>query len=265
MDADSSDGYDLNCDVYLGKEANQQPRIYGLGNDVETKIIRAFLNKNHHVYFDNFFSSVKLLERLETNDTYACFTVRINRKDLPPCAKDKLRAGQKLVRQKGHVVFTKWHDKRDVSVLSTNCSPLAVDVVVHRHNKDVSKPAVVNQYNKHMGGVADQLRKYYAVGRSSYKWYRYLFWFVIDVSICNAFILYNHYRVGQGERKVKQVAFMTNLAKQLIAGFSSTVSIAHSSKRCKIDDLCLEPANSAKHFIVKIEGRKKECLLSAGG
>ena len=117
MDADSSDGYDLNCDVYLGKEANQQPRIYGLGNDVETKIIRAFLNKNHHVYFDNFFSSVKLLEHLETNDTYACATVSINCKDLSPCAMC-LRAGQKLLCQKGHVVFKKWHDKRDVSVLN---------------------------------------------------------------------------------------------------------------------------------------------------
>ena len=52
---------------------------------------------------------------------------------------------------------------------------------------------------------------------SSYKWYRYLFWLVIDVSLCNGFILYNHYH--------------------------------------------FEPANSANHFIVKIEGRKKECVI----
>ena len=32
----------------------------------------------------------------------------------------------------------------------TNCTPLAVDVVVHRHNKEVSKPAAVDQYNQHM-------------------------------------------------------------------------------------------------------------------
>lgn len=103
-----------------------------IGYDVVTKMIRPFMNKNHHVYFDNFFSSVKLLEHLETNNTYGCATVRFNRKDLLPCAKDILRAGEKVVRQKGHVVFTKWHDKRDISVLSTNCSPLGVDLVVHR-------------------------------------------------------------------------------------------------------------------------------------
>lgn len=263
MAADSSNGYVLNYDVYLGKEANQRSRIYGLGYDVVTKMIRPFMNKNHHVYFDNFFSSVKLLEHLESNDTYACGTVRVNRTDLPPCAKDKLRAaGEKVVRQKGKVVFTKWHDKRDVSFLSTNCSPLAPDVHIQRNNQSVSKPAVVDQYNKNMGGVdlADQLRKYYSVGRTSYRWYRYIFWFIVDVSICNAFILYNHYRVSQGQGKVKQLAFRTNLAKQLIAGFSSTVSVPHSAKRRRIEDLSNEPGNSGKHFIVKIDGRKKECV-----
>ena len=75
-------------------------------------------------------------------------------------------------------MFTKWHDKRDVSVLSTNCNPLAADIVVNRNNdQQVTKPAVVDMYNKNMGGVdlADQLRQYYSVGRSSRRWYRYIF------------------------------------------------------------------------------------------
>ena len=45
MAADSSNGYVLNFDVYLGKEANQH-RIYGLGYDVVTRMIRPFMNKN---------------------------------------------------------------------------------------------------------------------------------------------------------------------------------------------------------------------------
>ena len=46
-------------------------------------------------------------------------------------------------------------------------------------------------YNKNMGGVdlSDQQRQYYAVGRKSCKWWRYLLWFFIDVSIVNAHIL----------------------------------------------------------------------------
>ena len=261
MAADSSNGYVLNFDVYLGKEANQQ-RIFGLGYDVVTKLVRPFMNKNHHVYFDNFFSSLTLLEHLEANGTYACATVRCNRKDLPQCAKEKLRPGEKVVSQKGNVVFTKWHDKRDVSLISTNCSPLAVDVVVSRRNQDVSKPAVVDKYNKHMGGVdlADQLRQYYSIGRSSFKWYRYIFWFLMDISICNSFLLYNSYNLEQGKGKVPQLSFRLKLAKQLIGGFSSVSFAGHSAKRRKIDELALSSPNTGSHFIVKVQGRKKVCV-----
>ena len=77
------------------------------------------MNKNHHAYFDTFVSSVNFLEHQEINDTSVCATVRCNRKDLPHCVTQKLRPGQKVVGQKGYVVFTKWHDKRDVSIVST--------------------------------------------------------------------------------------------------------------------------------------------------
>ena len=108
MAADSSNGYVLNFDVYLGKEANV------------TKLIRPFMNKNHPVYFDNFFSSVTLLEHLEANGTYACATVRCIRKDLPQYANENIFLREKVVSQKGSAVFTKWHDKRDVSIISTS-------------------------------------------------------------------------------------------------------------------------------------------------
>ena len=54
-------------------------------------------------------------------------------KGLPPCSSRKLK-GEKVVAQKGNLVFTKWHDKRDVSVLSTNCDPLGPPQVSERRN-----------------------------------------------------------------------------------------------------------------------------------
>ena len=263
MVADSSNGYVLNFDVYLGKEAGHR-RTHGLGYDFVTKMITPFMNKNHHVYFDNFFSSVGLLEHLLAKNTFACATVRVrsNRKHLPTCAGQKLRPGEKIVRQKGKIVFTKWHDKREVSIISSNVSPNSPDVVIQRRNQEQLKPAVIDLYNKNMGGVdlADQLRGYYSVTRTSRKWYKYLFWFAIDVSICNAFILYNHHRVGQGKAKLRQLDFRTCLAKQLVAGFSSRVSAAQSTKRRKIEEFSLEKGNAGKHFSEKIKGRKRQCV-----
>ena len=42
MAADYSNGYILNFDVYLGKEVDGRRRIYGLGYDVVTMLIRPY-------------------------------------------------------------------------------------------------------------------------------------------------------------------------------------------------------------------------------
>ena len=178
---------------------------------------------------------------------------------IAPCAQQKLRPGQRVVSQKQNIVFTKWHDKREVSLISTNLNPLDADVVTQRHDKQIQKPPVVVLYNSNMGGVdlADQMHKYYTIGRSSCKWYKYLFWFLIDLSICNAFILCNFFRQGQGKGKLKQAAFRTNLAMRFVDGFCSRTSTA---KRRKIETLSLSAANAGRHFIEKIQGRKRECV-----
>ena len=72
------------------------------------------------------------MEDLLAQDTYACGTVRSNRQDLPPCAKNKLNQGEKVSAQRGSLVFTKWHDKRDISFLSTNVLPSEAPRIVQR-------------------------------------------------------------------------------------------------------------------------------------
>ena len=54
MAADASNGFVINHEVYLGK----QPGCVlanGLGYSVVMELMSPSLNKNHHVYFDNFF------------------------------------------------------------------------------------------------------------------------------------------------------------------------------------------------------------------
>ena len=66
---------------------------------------------------------------------------------------------------KSNFMFLKWKDKRDVCVLSTNCSPSEPDVTITRlgtggAQTEVQKPKVITVYNENMGGVdlSDQLR-----------------------------------------------------------------------------------------------------------
>ena len=194
MLADSSNGYVLNYDVYLGSDGKK--RIHGLGYDAVASMVKPYMNKNHHVYFDNFFSSPILLEHLHMQQTYACSTVRCNRKGMPECAKKKLtQAGELVQAQKGDLLFTKWHDKHDVAFLSSNVSPEEASRTVKRTVKgqqvEIVKPRVSDKYTANMGGVdrADQLRSFYYAGRQTRKWYKYLFWFAFNLATVNSFIL----------------------------------------------------------------------------
>ena len=113
MAAGSSNSYVVNFSVYLGCEGEIQ-RHHLLGYNVVMGITCSFFNRKHHVFFDNFFSSPDLFDHLLAQDMYACATVRCNRKGLPAYAKDKLcKPGQTITQQRGNLLFTKWHDKRD--------------------------------------------------------------------------------------------------------------------------------------------------------
>lgn len=71
-----------------------------------------------------------------------------------------------------------------------------------------------------MGGVDlnDQQRNYYAVGRKSCKWWRYLLWFLGDVSIVDGHILETEV---ENHRCRPQLQFRVELAKTLVREFSS--------------------------------------------
>ena len=80
--ADSTNGYFSRFEVYTGKKNNTTE--HGLGARVVKTLTSDLKGKYHHVYFDNYFTSLKLLEDLEKDNTYACGTARKDRKGFPP-------------------------------------------------------------------------------------------------------------------------------------------------------------------------------------
>lgn len=120
-----------------------------------------------------------LLENLRSRDTYATGTVRTNRKGYPIEVKTtKLKVGEYIECQKQSVVATKWHDKREVSMMTTITDGNLQPLTMNRRSKDPSKrdvrmPVVIHQYNTFMSGVdlSDQLRQYYVMGRPSKKFW----------------------------------------------------------------------------------------------
>ena len=192
--AEADTGYVSGYDIYTGRRA--VPSQHGLGYDVVMQLTEVYQYQRRHLYFDNFFSSVQLLRDLERRMTYACATVRSNRKGLPPAIKKpgRMQRGESIKRQSGNLVAVVWHDNRDVSMLSTNTNP-EDGIVQRRVGREVLAvpcPNSVINYNAHMGGVdlADQKRSYYGVGRESVKFWRYLVWYILNTAIINSYIIY---------------------------------------------------------------------------
>lgn len=79
------------------------------------------LGKNYQVYFDIFFTNVKLVRDLQVDRIYSCGTVRLNRKLLTTdIKKDKqLAAGETDWRHsKERVLFLMWKGKKGITFLS---------------------------------------------------------------------------------------------------------------------------------------------------
>ena len=73
--ADSHNGYVHEFEVYVGKP-HDIAREVGLGKKVVLKLSEKLRGKNNHVYFDNYFNSVELQERLLGMGLFGCGTVK---------------------------------------------------------------------------------------------------------------------------------------------------------------------------------------------
>ena len=91
MRADGENGYVSEFEVYTGKKGDQVEK--GLGEGVVRRLTHNILNRNHQVYFDNFFTSINLLVYLLKNGTYASGTLRTNRLGFPCQLKQYIKKG----------------------------------------------------------------------------------------------------------------------------------------------------------------------------
>ena len=154
------------------------------------------------LYFDHFFTSPWLVEKLLSQGVYGTGTVRASRKQMPtalPSDKEMKRGDIKFLHSKS-VTAVKWFDNRGVLLLSANVDGVDdISSVQRRVKKQASKitlpcPQLVKSYNAGMGGVdlLDQRTASYRLDRKSRtRFYLRLIFDILDMSCVNAFIAYN--------------------------------------------------------------------------
>ncbi|XP_067929447.1 piggyBac transposable element-derived protein 4-like [Watersipora subatra] len=137
--------------------------------------------------------------------------------------------------------------KKYISVISTMHKNL--DVVdtgkVNYKGDKVCKPAAVLDYNRYMGGVdkSDQNLHYYNAARKTMKWYKKLFFHLLDICVYNAAIVY---RIRSG-CKITDLEFRQKLIEHI---FEYTGS-------CRKNTVPRASTSSAHRLVLNSPGKGK--------
>jgi hypothetical protein len=168
--------------------AEQFPNLQKPGQIV-MQLMQPLLGSGFFIVVDNFHTDLKLFEYLLNNSTSCLGTIRKGRRLLPKeIVKAKFKKkdkGEMVIKYSTRLYAFCWMDNREVRILSSVGSP----------EKDTNgKPAVIRAYNAGMPGVdlADQKRHGRITGRKQLKrWYKRVFFHLLDVSLVNACIVSN--------------------------------------------------------------------------
>ena len=172
------------AESYCGSDTHLKEEFYGLGGNVALTLTQyCNVPAGSRLYFDNWFTSLSLLDRLKSDGIGGTATIRADR-----CEKAPVQSKKEL-EKKGRSSFSyasngkknmqvRWCDNSVVSVAS-NCTLTGSKKLVPRWSRqqkktiDVTMPEMVHTYNRNMGGVDlfDQFVANYRIRIRSKKWW----------------------------------------------------------------------------------------------
>ena len=211
--ADSHTGYTCDFNVYAGKTANKENN-FGLGYTTVMELCTKFLGQGYNVFFDNFYTSPKLVKDLYESNTPSCGTITMNRKGFPDSMKDgktwarKLDRGSMRWKRDGPCLAVQWKDNKLVTMLSSIDSANEFIEVKRKVKVDdkwenvlIRQPKCIQRYNRFMNAVdrSDQYLAKYNLLHKCVRWWKTLFFHMIDISLVNGFIIFQQYRKAHPE------------------------------------------------------------------
>lgn len=189
--------------TFFNVDLSEQEQELLLGAKVVTTLCKTIaLPRVSVVYFDNYFTSFKLIQNVHSALGVKCIgTVRQNRTGGAPLMTDKelMKKGRGAFDYRSYegVLAVKWFDNKCVNLLSNACGvePLTT---VRRWSKEAKAkiaipcPSLIPAYNEHMGGIdlSDMLVHLYKSPAKSRRWYFPLFGYILDLSVSNAWLVY---------------------------------------------------------------------------
>jgi hypothetical protein len=191
--ANSINGYIYSAIPYTGDEFEYEKNL-GLGTSALIKLIQEHRNGNYHVTFDSFYLNLKTIEYCHLNNIYFTATYDQNKKCYPKIFKEKKLKKYQMECYRldnTNVRFLIFYDNKPVTLVSNKFNS---DFVYYRNKKKELKikPEMLASYNMTKSGVdmIDSITSIHSSQRKVYKWWKAVFFYLIDISIYNASIIF---------------------------------------------------------------------------
>ena len=191
--------YLFNYQIYLGKEETSGKEIL-LGERVVFDLISGHNFQGKHLYFDNFFTSLRLLENLKLQDIKACGTIRPDRAGIPSdFAKNRMQRGDcKSIITSNRIVFIWMTLNTKYVFLASNYHQDNEVVSISRRLQNgqrttIACPTAIKDHNQFSNGVDlfNQRMSCYNLDRQSKRNWLRIFIYFLNASVFNSFICYN--------------------------------------------------------------------------
>lgn len=192
---DCKTGYILDFIVYTGaiSDVDTFSEKFGRSGNIVVNLLQQYLGKGHQLFVDNWFSNPALFKFLHSCSINSCGTVRKRCEGIAKM-EEKLKSGELSFRSSGNLLALKWQSKHEVWMLSTSHSAEYRNSrkINYRTGEVVQKPTCILDYNKSMEMVSETNRIISAVActRRTLKWYKRLFFHLLDLSVWNSYCLY---------------------------------------------------------------------------
>lgn len=264
-----ANGYCLNFDIYQGKTTQLDSEVnYGLGEKVVLNFAdilkQNFEDFEFSLFFDNFFTSPRLLTLLGDNSFGGTGTVRENRTEKCPL-KSKKEMNKKprgyycsAVDKTENILAVRWKDNSIVTIMSNEFGTFPLQKakrysVQDKQKIDIDQPYLISQYNKFMGGVdiLDKRVANYRISIRGKKWYFAILLWMLDVCVVNSTILAHQFGC-----KMDSLEFRRQIARTLLYEYGDPKS-ATGPRSISI----LPIASSSQQHLIITGTQRRRCRV----
>jgi len=238
----------LDFEILQGESTPFPDKSLGHGPTVVLRLVQT-LPQGSSVYFDRYFTTLPLLEKLSDMKIEGTGTLQANRVskkdaqfrnvDLSKERQNHMKRGEydEYTRDDNKIALVMWKDNKAILMGSTTSGGDPVTDVKRWDKKqkkyvDVCCPSVVKKYNSNMGGIdfLDQMMEYYKSWIRTKTWPVKVILHFFDLSIVNSWF---EYKLACQLQKVKNkdqlglLAFRMSIAEFLMAGPTRKRSLEH--------------------------------------